>query len=641
MKLTIGMAHHMDYSGAYFTIRHIRQTNRRLRDFEFVVVDNAPDTQHGRDLKGFIEHSCSVGTAGAKYVAMPELGGTTQPRNRVFAEATGDVVLCVDCHIDLEPFAADRLLEYFEANPGSSDLVQGPLLNDHDGVYATHFQDVWNDEMWGIWGLDPRALADGPTESLPVIERIEKTKDLQPFEIPAMGLGLFACRREAWLAFNEHFRGFGGEEWYIHEKYRKAGGRCLCLPWLRWGHRFGRPDGIGYTLTMDNKVRNYILGHQELGLSLDRVYEHFVASGRYPRDKWEWLVADPVNHLPDQVGPPQTMRRQGQAQAVANPQAAADSRVIDASRPQPPDGADLDGVFEWCKAIERDLNRHLPVLKEWASKCESVTEFSERRESTVGLLAGRPKKLVSYNKENDLLISSQGALHRVAAADPAIEFFQTIVGDSLEVPAIEETDLLFIDTQHHAERLTAELQKHGPRVRRAIIVHDTHLYGETGDNGGPGLNHALKEWVTNNPEWFVAYFTSNQFGLTVLSKHPDDRPSQPVHAWPPGQGPGTELKKILAAADINPGPSCDCNAKALQMDLWGPDECDRQFEVIVGWIRDGEERWGWKGKLGAAFKLAMKDPLLALSLLPYVNDPIPGLIKASIRRARKQEAKAA
>jgi len=37
-KLTIGMAHHTDFSGAYFTIQHIRQTNRRLADIEFVIV---------------------------------------------------------------------------------------------------------------------------------------------------------------------------------------------------------------------------------------------------------------------------------------------------------------------------------------------------------------------------------------------------------------------------------------------------------------------------------------------------------------------------------------------------------------------------------------------------------------------------
>ncbi len=72
--------------------------------------------------------------------------------------------------------------------------------------------------MWGIWGTDPRGL----------------DPEGEPFEIPMQGMGVFSCRQSAWQGFNPLFRGFGGEEGYIHEKFRQAGGRCLCLPWLRW-----------------------------------------------------------------------------------------------------------------------------------------------------------------------------------------------------------------------------------------------------------------------------------------------------------------------------------------------------------------------------------------------------------------------
>ena len=639
MKLTIGMAHHMDFSGAYFTIRHIRQVNKRIKDIEFVVVDNAPDTQHGKDLKTFVEGPCRVGTAGAKYVPMTEAYGTTQTRNRVFSESSGDVVLCVDCHIDLEPFAADRLLEYFEANPKSKNLIQGPMLNDHDGVYATHFEDIWRDQMWGIWGLDKRALANDYVEGLPVIERVHKTKGLAPFEIPAMGLGLFGCLKKYWLGFNQHFRGFGGEEWYIHEKYRKAGYKCLCLPWLRWGHRFGRPDGIGYTLTMDHKVRNYILGHNELGMPLDRIYEHFITSGLFPKQKWDWLLQDPINHVPEQAPPPSTLRRQGQAKPELNALAQKNGAVrnIDMTRPQPPaDVTNLDQVYDWCRTIPRDLEQHLPLMKEWASKCGHVTEFTERRESTVGFIAGRPKVFISYNLENDYLLTAEGALHTLAAKDDAIDMFQTVVGDSLQVPEIAETDLLFVDTQHNGARLRAELEKHGHKVRRAIMIHDTHNYGHRGDNG-PGLFTALEWWITEHPEWFIAHHSPEQYGMTVLSCNPTDKPEKPIKIWSPGFGPGTELKKILESVGVKPSPTCDCNAKALQMDMWGSAECTANFDQIVGWMKAGEERWGWTGKWKAAAKLAIKDPMLALTLDP--SDPFPGLIKAAIKRAKKEEQK--
>jgi hypothetical protein len=71
------------------------------------------------------------------------------------------------------------------------------------------------------------------------------------------------------------FRGFGGEEGYIHEKMRQHGGRVLCLPWLRWGHRFGRANGVPYRVSVEDKLRNYLLGYDELGLDLTPVLEHF------------------------------------------------------------------------------------------------------------------------------------------------------------------------------------------------------------------------------------------------------------------------------------------------------------------------------------------------------------------------------
>ena len=58
--------------------------------------------------------------------------------------------------------------------------------------------------------------------------------DAEPFEIPMHGLGLFACRKEAWPGFNPRLSGFGGEEGYLHQKIRNRGGRVYCMPFLRW-----------------------------------------------------------------------------------------------------------------------------------------------------------------------------------------------------------------------------------------------------------------------------------------------------------------------------------------------------------------------------------------------------------------------
>ena len=103
----------------------------------------------------------------------------------------------------------------------------------------------------------------------------EQDPEGDPFEIPMQGLGVFSCLKRPGSAFIPQFRGFGGEEGYIHEKFRQAGGRCLCLPWLRWMHRFSRPSGVKYPLYIEDKLRNYVLGHAELGLDLVPVLQHF------------------------------------------------------------------------------------------------------------------------------------------------------------------------------------------------------------------------------------------------------------------------------------------------------------------------------------------------------------------------------
>lgn len=265
LPMTIGMATYDDFDGVYFTVQSLRHYHSEaLRDCEIIVVDNRPDSPAGEATKTFVRG------IGGRYVSMPEPTGTSQSRNRIFEESAAAAVLVIDSHVQIQAGALSKLLDYYKANPDSNDLLSGPLLYDDLRSCATHFDDIWRGEMWGAWGYDLR----------------EKSGD--PFPIPGMGLGLFSCRRDAWLGFNPDFRGFGGEEMYIHEKYRQSGRQCLCLPWLRWSHRFGRPNGVPYHCSRESKVRNYILGLTELGIPLDRCREHFLESGM-SLNEWERL----------------------------------------------------------------------------------------------------------------------------------------------------------------------------------------------------------------------------------------------------------------------------------------------------------------------------------------------------------------
>jgi Glycosyl transferase family 2 len=253
-RLTIGMATFDDYDGVYFTIQSIRISNPELDGtLEFVVIDNNPGgpcSEALSDLSKWVD--------GYRYVPRGEWSGTAM-RNAVFEEASSPFVLCIDSHVFIVPGALSKLIAYFEADRESADLLQGPMMYDDLHNTATHMEPRWRAGMYGTWETDPRGV--DPTAP--------------NFDIPMHGLGLFACRRNAWPGFHPHFRGFGGEEGYIHEKIRQRGGRTLCLPFLRWLHRFNRPLGMPYETRWEDRMRNYLIGFDELGLDTAEMEAHF------------------------------------------------------------------------------------------------------------------------------------------------------------------------------------------------------------------------------------------------------------------------------------------------------------------------------------------------------------------------------
>ena len=253
-KLTIGMATYDDFDGVYFSAQAIRLYHPEVAaDTEVLVIDNNPAGRAAaglKDLDKWID--------GYRYIPAPFVQGTAV-RDLIFREASGEFVLCMDSHVLFEAGALARLLDYMTRNSGSPDLLQGPLVLDDLKKIATHFDPVWRAGMWGVWGKDERG----------------SDPDAPPFEIPMQGLGVFACRRDAWPGLNPRLRGFGGEEGCLHEKFRQRGARTLCLPFLRWMHRFSRPLGAPYSLKWEDRIRNYAILFDELGLDRCPIYKHF------------------------------------------------------------------------------------------------------------------------------------------------------------------------------------------------------------------------------------------------------------------------------------------------------------------------------------------------------------------------------
>jgi hypothetical protein len=254
-KLTIGMATHDDYDGLYFSIQAIRMYHPEiLNDIEFVIVDNNPDSKHGKAIRKFVEWVKEP----IQYLPFTKFKSTCV-KNKVFELADTPYVLCIDSHVMLVPGAIKKLIEFYDDKRDNGNLIQGPLLYDDFHHISTHFDLKWNGYMWGTWGTDERGV----------------DPNNKPFEIPAQGCGLISCRKDSWLGYNKDFRGFGGEEGYIHKKYEKHGKKTLCLPFLRWMHRFGRPNGATYPNDLKERFKNYLRGFLELGIPTDELEEHF------------------------------------------------------------------------------------------------------------------------------------------------------------------------------------------------------------------------------------------------------------------------------------------------------------------------------------------------------------------------------
>ncbi len=83
----------------------------------------------------------------------------------------------------------------------------------------------------------------------------------------------------------------------------------------------------------------------------------------------------------------------------------------------------------------------------------------------------------------------------------------------------------------------------------------------------------------------------------------------------PQEGPGTELKKLLAKIGIVPSANCSCNAKAREMNQKGAEWCEQNIETIIGWLRDEHQ--------------------LQKVKLPFIEVGVKLLIKRAIRNARK------
>ncbi len=342
--LTIGMATFNDYDGVFFSVQALRMYHPEITDVsEILVLDNDPLGPSAEPLKRMEDR-----VAGFRYFPYDRFHGTTV-KDLLFREASGEFVLVMDSHILFPPGSLAKLVRFLEGQRESNDLWQGPLLSDSLQPLATHFDSTWSGGMHGQWAWDDRA----------------EDPDAPPFEIPKQGMGVFACRREAWPGFNPRFQGFCCEEGYIHDKIRARGGRAICLPFLRWLHRFDRPAGIPYRPNWEDRIRNFLIGYDELSLD----------------------PAPLIAHLSEVVGPESKAILEAARSEIAGPLYRYDAIF------------GIDGATVKGSRVRRIRSRPTPVNPEIArllTHREIIEEAVWQRLKNVLVLEGEPVRGIAY-----------------------------------------------------------------------------------------------------------------------------------------------------------------------------------------------------------------------------------------------------
>jgi len=189
----------------------------------------------------------------------------------------------------------------------------------------------------------------------------------------------------------------------------------------------------------------------------------------------------------------------------------------------------IDEIIKVVSETPSDINEHILTLKSYAEKCDHITEFGVRAPtSTWAFVAGKPKVLRSYDISHpDVHVADAIAGLSLADVESTCKEldidFKFELADVLAVD-IEQTDLLFIDTEHNYYQLRQELETHASKVNKYIIFHDVVTWGHRGELYGrphlliPGLLLAIENFLQENTNWKVLELFENNNGLLVIER---------------------------------------------------------------------------------------------------------------------------
>lgn len=189
-------------------------------------------------------------------------------------------------------------------------------------------------------------------------------------------------------------------------------------------------------------------------------------------------------------------------------------------------GALLD-FYEACLKQNRAITPHLPRLRALADGCRLAVEFGVKYGASSSALLLGADHVISYD------ITETPDARRLQAI--ARNRWDYRIEDS-RTATFPHPDLLFIDSQHDYQHLSAELIAHAGNVSRLLVFHDTVTFGSIGADGESGrykwtyqpgkpiplsalgIRHAIDELMIRSPSWRIMAAYPDSHGLLVLER---------------------------------------------------------------------------------------------------------------------------
>lgn len=538
LSFTFGFSTRDDSDGAWMTVNDFFAHHRHeiKGDFEFVVIDNSPKgSQHQKELSKYLKTLDEV-----RYISPEtEFESSCLYKDMLFRVAKNDFVVCCDSHVIYDRNSVKRLVQYFEKNPTSNDLIMGPCRSKYNNIIGTNQMIresegyplpskshvcngfVWSGGALGVWVKDKKGLnPEGPA-----------------FEIQQQGTGAFACRKEAWPGFMSTMKGHGGNETYLMESFRKRGHKVLCLPGFLWIHRFIRANGTPYSVKWEDRVKNYLVGFQDLDdIDLfNSALEHF-----------ETICPKTKNLIAKSISPPRSLL-QNAREKLGNekkhiPGQVPESLFYRLKRLIPP--GKTANTIEFGSGVTTllfdELSRKHTAIehsKVWYDKVKPHLK------NTDYILSDIEKTWYSWRptgeKYDVILIDGPPGQDSTYERSGCVYFLEDMMSDNCSI--------VVDDTNREKEN--------------ALAKHIQELYSLQGQT-----------------------FNDNGRKYTILQRVTKDFLLQ--------KGVGTELEKLIKKIlKIEPMAACGCKAKIREMNQKGPEWCKENIELITDWLMEGSKKW--------------------------------------------------